>query len=50
MKELEINKIYKIANLYCGIGGNRKLWGEFLDSKGIKYENEHIVRKEGKKK
>jgi DNA (cytosine-5)-methyltransferase 1 len=31
-------KKYKILNLYANIGGNRKLWGEFLESKGIEYE------------
>ena len=28
----------KILNLYSGIGGNRKLWGEDLDITAIEYD------------
>jgi DNA (cytosine-5)-methyltransferase 1 len=31
---------YKILNLYCGIGGNRKLWGDEYDITAVEYNPE----------
>lgn len=31
-------KKYRIANLYCGIGGNRKCWNELAEKEGIELQ------------
>jgi DNA (cytosine-5)-methyltransferase 1 len=33
----------KILNLYAGIGGNRKLWGDDYEITAVEY-NEHIAK------
>ena len=37
---MESNKIYKILNLYGGIGGNRKDWGNDFDITMVEYKQE----------
>jgi len=34
------NKRLKICNLYCGIGGNRKLWGDEHEITAIEYDED----------
>ena len=31
-------KVFKILNLYCGIGGNRKDWDKFAEENNVKIE------------